>query len=187
MRYNKTLLSKLGKEKIPRRKLLYLSQATLFGLAFLLTNMPLKVHAASAWLSGNPTVTTLDSNTSLPSRANGQSCQQQSILTRKSVNLSTTDQWATQCVGSYPYGFFTNASYLQLTDVAGPLTDYNNRNSLVPIPDSDNVFSVMNGRFAQNYYFNYDVPAHVTKTVGTGTISYKINTAPQNPISDVAG
>jgi len=93
-----------------------------------------------------------------------------------------------------PYGFETISSYLQIGDVAGPLQDINNKNALIPIPNTNTILSLTSGQYGlSRLSFNYNFTQHLTTTVGgspltpTGTVSYQINTPLQDPLSDTAG
>ena len=179
-------------------KLTYTISAIIFSLSLLLGNLPFRVGAtsSSAWFSSNsPTVTQLESGmASIPTNSDGQPCEYMSIKTKKRTVYSNSENWSSQCVRTMPYGFETLSSYLQIGDVAGPLQDINNRNTLIPIPNTNTILSLTSGQYGlSRLSFNYDFTQHLTTAVGgsilapTGTISYQINTSPQDPISDIAG
>lgn len=183
---------------IIRRRALHFSSALIFGLSLLLTNIPIKVGAtsSSAWFSANsPTVTQLASGmASIPSRAEGQPCQNMSIKTKKRTLFSNSETWSSQCAMIEPYGFETASSYLQIGDVAGPLKDANFSNALIPIPNSNNILSMSTNASGNMFLsFNYNYTTHLTATSGgspltpDGTISYQINTLPQDTIKDTDG
>jgi hypothetical protein len=178
-----------------RKRGMYFANVIAFALSLLVMNIPMMVGAtsSSAWFStNNPTITQFENPSSLPSVADGQPCQYMNIKTKKRTIYSNSETWASQCVRTMPYGFETGSSLLQIGDVAGSLKDYNNKSALIPIPGTNDIFSISSASYGSYYSFNRNFTNHLTTTLGginqnwDGTVSYKINTAPGAMISDAA-
>jgi lysophospholipase L1-like esterase len=88
----------------------------------------------------------------------------------------------------------SNSEYLQIGDVAGALQDSSGSSAVIPIPNTGDMMSLVSAPFGLSYLrFNRNFLSHLTTTLGTsagfpnGTVSYQINTASTNPVSDGSG